>query len=124
MNPIIKEIEETVSEYTSEMIAQGAWSGHAYAPEYLSSIYKVFVKVLDPVRFKRGYKEHITADMFVDYENLINKVYQSDNISCEEKGDISDIINDKFLDVLESMAVLVRKYYKQETGHELVENVD
>ena len=26
MNPIIKEIEETVSEYTSEMIAQGAWS--------------------------------------------------------------------------------------------------
>ena len=80
--------------------------------------------MLEPVRFKRGYKEHITADMFVDYENLINKVYQSDNISCEEKGDISDIINDKFLDVLESMAVLVRKYYKQETGHELLENVD
>ena len=116
----IKEIEKIFAEYRDEMVAQSAWSAHAYAPKYLRNIYEVFRKVLESLKDNRGYAQYITADMFTDYDNLITKVYQSDNITLEEKGDISDIINEKFLDTLADMAQLVQKYYEQETGHELI----
>ena len=57
--------------------------------------------------------------MFTDYESLITKVYRADNLTGTEKGDISDLISDKFLSVLSEMSEVIRRYYRNETGYDL-----
>ena len=121
MDSTIKaKIEETYSEYVNEITAQGAWSAHAYAPEYLSKIYDFFKEVLEPLKDTKEYGWMIAVNMFTDYENLITKVYQSDNMTSDEKEEIAWIINEQYSSIIDSMAKIVCKYYEKETGHELV----
>ena len=118
---ILSKIEETFKEYITEMQAQGAWSGHTYAPTELNEVYKQLQEIIKSLKDIKEYKYDIKADMFIDYDGLITKVYKSDSLSMAEKGDVSDMISEKFISALDAMVEIVSRYYRNETGWTLLD---
>ena len=108
-------LNKIIKKYEDEMIAEGAWSGHAYAPEYLSNIRNdliaEFKRIADRYSYEKGflYKDGKRCSEFYiynrathgkwiledDYNALISEIYSMD-IPTEKKYIIADALNDAF----------------------------
>ncbi len=111
-------LEELINIYEDEMMAEGAWSGHAYAADYLHDLRERFIEEFDKISkrylYKGGYfykdnkmclstkemniydyAKHGKFVLSTDYAGLISKVYES-KLDTEDKDVIADALNDAF----------------------------
>lgn len=119
---MLDRIKETYFKYVDEMIAEGAWRAHAYAPNYLSDITDEVISML-----KKIVKDEIDTygasracfKLDIGHSNLITKVIQADNMNEDERSAIADIINNDFMDKLADAFMALSEYYEKKTGMSL-----
>ena len=51
-----EKIKDLYEEYYSELMAEGAWGGHAYAAEYLSDLRTRLIELFNTIRNQYEYK--------------------------------------------------------------------
>lgn len=116
-------LKEIIEQFEYEMMAEGAWCGHEYAPTYLANIREnlitEFKKIESRYSYEKGYlykdgkmcisaiekkiwdnAKHGIWVLSDDYEVLINDIYKMD-LSSNKKYIIADALNDAFKRKLE-----------------------
>ncbi len=119
---MLDKLKETYFKYVDEMIAQGAWCGHAYAPDYLSDITNEVISILKEIGKKEIDTYGIIQACFkldISHGNLITKVIQAENMNEDERFAIADIINEDFLERLANAFTALSDYYEKKTGMSL-----
>lgn len=127
-------IKDLYEEYYSEMMAEGAWSGHAYAAEYLADLRAKLINLFNTIKsqyeYKNGYlykngqmnisstEESIFKSacrgawyLSDDFNALINRVYANEAFTSDDKTTIADALDKAFknklvdtIEVLEDIA--------------------
>lgn len=105
--------------YQDEMIAEGAWSGHTYAAEYLANIKADLISALTEIvnrySYERGYLykdgqmcnsaneksiwDNAKHGLFLlenDYQELITEVYNIDSLTSDKKHIIAESLDNDF----------------------------
>lgn len=119
-------IREVYFKYWDEMCAEMAWYDHAphfYAPEHLAGITKEVISLLSeylkkvPACYTVEPVLRRLAD--VDFDGLIVKVYEANNLTENEQHDLAKILNDAFKDRLKACFGTLNEIYKEGTGESL-----
>ncbi len=111
-----------IEEYINETIAEAAWSGHAYATEYLGELQTrtiaLLVEILDTNWGKeRKYDtERVIRDIKPDFDSYISELYDA---GIPHREQIADIINDSFEKALGYAVSWVRDFVKDSTMEEM-----
>ena len=116
------ELKKLIELYEDEMIAEGAWRGHAYASDYLHDIRRKLIEEFERISKRYSYKDGYfykgnkmclsTTEMHIydyakhgkfvlstDYADLIDKIYKS-KMDTEDKYAIADSLDDAFKEKL------------------------
>ncbi len=81
-----KEIKE---KFIEEMTAISVWSGHSYAPEYFMELASNLETVVD--------HKIVSAE---EYNTMIEKVYENDKFTRQEKATIAESLSNEFISLL------------------------
>ena len=117
---LAQDIRELYEEYINEMMAEGAWCGHAYATEYFADFRQRAIELLNADAIKET--ETAKRALFTlrtDYNELITKVYQNEKFTSEEKEDIADGLNEMFKTRLADAMENIAEIYTKLTGKEM-----
>ena len=93
-------------EYTNEIMAEGAWCGHAYATEYFADLRNRMINVAKQLKESRNrdivtIAEHILFILATDYDKLVTKTYENESFDEWDKRQIAEALSNTFIDRVE-----------------------
>ncbi len=113
---------DIIEEYINEMIAEAAWSGHAYATEYLRDIQTRTIALLMEILDtnwgnERKYDiERVIREIKPDFDSYISELYGA---GIPHREQIADIINDSFEKALGYAVGWVKDFVKDSVMEEM-----
>ena len=116
--------------YILEIQAEGVWCGHEYATEYLKDFWKETRNFLLVIKgnYYRDVNEYDLnlqlMKMGTDYNDLIDKVYKSDNMTEREIYTVADSLNATFMDILSCGIDLLDQVYTKCFGESFVQTLE
>jgi len=116
---LCEKILEMEVEYYNEMMAEGAWGGHAYAPEYFKGFRDCLITLVADLREVMGESYLISSCSFAlstDYDQLISKVYNREIFTVEETEDIADALSAAFKNKMDKVMGNLAELYTKLSG--------
>lgn len=104
-----------IKEYINEMMAEGAWCGHAYATAYLRDMQGKAINLLVEISSTRWGKarkydlERAIGQIKPDYDGYITELYSA-NLPHREQ--MAELINDAFKEALGNAIGWVQEFVK------------
>lgn len=111
-----------IEEYINEMMAEGAWCGHAYATAYLRDIQDKTKDLLVEISSTRWGKareydlERAIGQMKPDYDGYITEMY---NANLPHREQMAELVNDVFKEVLGNAIGWVHEFVKDSAMEEM-----
>lgn len=116
---LCEKILEMEVEYYNEIMAEGAWSGHVYAPEYFKGFRDRLIVLISDIREVLGESYLVNSCVFelsMDYDLLISKVYNCDIFTMVELEDIADALNAAFKNKMDKVMGNLAEIYAKLSG--------